>query len=173
MASEAPELLPCPFCGGEAEWKSGGPGNAFVMCKSCHATTDDGSIPRIRAAWNTRADLHQQALAEAEARGYARAVENVFDKVESLSHELAEDGCSYLDRDEALTEISALSPTPADPVVEAAIPYTPTTSQLQNVCYSMRHDYGLMTRGEQETLEFHAAEAWKAVACALAQKEGE
>jgi hypothetical protein len=49
------DLLPCPFCGGEAEWKSGGPGNAWVSCKSCPAETDDGAIPRIRDAWNTRA----------------------------------------------------------------------------------------------------------------------
>ncbi len=49
------DLLPCPFCGGEAEWKSGGPGSAWVSCKSCPAETGDGAIPRIRDAWNTRA----------------------------------------------------------------------------------------------------------------------
>ena len=72
MTSEAPELLPCPFCGGEAEWKIGGPGCAFISCKSCPAETGDGSIPRIRTAWNTRADLHQQAIAAAykDAKDY-------------------------------------------------------------------------------------------------------
>jgi len=49
------ELLPCPFCGGEAEWKTGGPGCAWVSCTKCPAETGDGSIPRITAAWNTRA----------------------------------------------------------------------------------------------------------------------
>ena len=50
------DLKPCPFCGGEAEWKSGGPGCAWVSCKKCPAETGDGSIPRIIAAWNRRAD---------------------------------------------------------------------------------------------------------------------
>ena len=54
---KAEALAPCPFCGGEAEWKSGGPGCAWISCKSCPAETGDGSIPRIAAAWNRRAAL--------------------------------------------------------------------------------------------------------------------
>ena len=50
-------LAPCPFCGGEAVWKSGGPGCAWISCKSCPAETSDGSIPRIMEAWNRRAAL--------------------------------------------------------------------------------------------------------------------
>lgn len=73
--TDATELLPCPFCGGEAEWKSGGPGCAFITCKSCPAETGDGSIPRIRVAWNTRADLHQQALDAAREEGRKQGLE--------------------------------------------------------------------------------------------------
>lgn len=63
------EILPCPFCGGKAEWKSGGPGCAWIACKSCPAETGDGSIPRIIEAWNRRAipatDARADALREA------------------------------------------------------------------------------------------------------------
>ena len=122
MTSEAPELLPCPFCGGEAEWKSGGRGCAFITCTSCPAETGDGSIPRIKAAWNTRADLHQQALEAAEARGYARAVEIAnglvgYDAREAGAIDAGEGfdlACTMF-----AEAVSALSPTPADPVAEA------------------------------------------------------
>ena len=57
LIDKAEALLPCPFCGGEAEWKSGGPGCAWISCKSCPAETSDGSIPRIMEAWNRRAAL--------------------------------------------------------------------------------------------------------------------
>ena len=56
-----------------------------------------------------------KALKEARAEGYAHAVENVFDKVESLSYEWGEDGCYYVDRDKALTEIRALAQTSTPP----------------------------------------------------------
>lgn len=191
MTSEAPELLPCPFCGGRGLMSREPDLDGFgtflsIQCVACRGRSRPKYYSRgndcpqtyqeVRDEWNTRADLHQQAiaaayddakryltgdgvyaqwdrkqyppefldwlktlaedigdscpkeadsalrqaLAEAEARGYARAVETTFDKVESLSHDWGEDGCAYIDRDEALTEIRALSPTPADPVAEAA-----------------------------------------------------
>ena len=51
------KLLPCPFCGGEAELFNGGPGRAFIMCDGCRCTSDDGTTERIVAAWNRRAPL--------------------------------------------------------------------------------------------------------------------
>lgn len=58
------ELLPCPFCGGEAELRDDGEtGYPFlVQCVDCggmtcghlHADTPFGAI----AAWNTRAEYH-------------------------------------------------------------------------------------------------------------------
>lgn len=50
------ELLPCPFCGGEAELTGFKAPEFWVWCPSCKASTDahtckGGAI----AAWNTRA----------------------------------------------------------------------------------------------------------------------
>jgi hypothetical protein len=60
----APELLPCPFCGWEAEVVSGGPGNHFIQCKGCRATSDDRHLDSAIAAWNRREAA--TALSEAE-----------------------------------------------------------------------------------------------------------
>lgn len=59
------ELLHCPFCGGEAEFRSGGYSNglgqAGVKCTDCKVSTPlkggCGEDPRVRAAdlWNRRA----------------------------------------------------------------------------------------------------------------------
>lgn len=59
------ELLPCPFCGWEAEVVSGGPGNHFIQCKGCRATSDDRHLDRAIAAWNRREAA--TALSEAKA----------------------------------------------------------------------------------------------------------
>jgi hypothetical protein len=41
-------------------------GCAFVVCMGCQAQGDDGSIERVVAKWNTRADLLTAAQARAE-----------------------------------------------------------------------------------------------------------
>jgi Lar family restriction alleviation protein len=81
--SDAPELKPCPFCGGEAEFHSLLPryDDAFVRCPNCEIDgprfggNDDreGSNAQAIAAWNTRAALREikeleAKLAESEAR---------------------------------------------------------------------------------------------------------
>lgn len=48
------QLKACPFCGGQAELAHGGPGNWFVRCTECTASTDDGGRDRAIAAWNIR-----------------------------------------------------------------------------------------------------------------------
>lgn len=57
-------LAPCPFCGGEASMRNGGPGCFFVQCDLCNATSDDGSRDRAIAVWNSRAALPSGPVTE-------------------------------------------------------------------------------------------------------------
>jgi Lar family restriction alleviation protein len=51
------ELLPCPFCGGEAE-ADGLPNYAYYMCKECGASSKTCTTEEnARAAWNRRVKL--------------------------------------------------------------------------------------------------------------------
>jgi Lar family restriction alleviation protein len=95
----APELLPCPFCGGEAHEFSSeidGDGHFIVQCKSCGAemsrwvqasmSDDYRAASQLDAvtSWNTRADLaaaqieaaRRDAWAEAMKAAAARYAEN-------------------------------------------------------------------------------------------------
>lgn len=56
-------LLPCPFCGGEAELTGFGAPEVWVWCPNCKASTDahtckGGAIE----AWNTRAERTCQLI---------------------------------------------------------------------------------------------------------------
>lgn len=56
--TDAPDLKPCPCCGGEAELRNVEMAScSYVKCKVCNLTGSDGSKDRIVAAWNTRADI--------------------------------------------------------------------------------------------------------------------
>jgi Lar family restriction alleviation protein len=67
----APELLPCPFCGGSAKVTGSRYGSARayqVMCLDCNASSgflafEEDAI----AAWNRRADIAAAAIAERDA----------------------------------------------------------------------------------------------------------
>lgn len=54
---ERPDLLPCPFCGGKAEfvphskWKKPW---GCVRCVKCGARTDDVKEPNAHEYWNVR-----------------------------------------------------------------------------------------------------------------------
>lgn len=90
--------------------------------------TERAEVLKLRA----EADLHQQALEDAEARGYARAIEEAARLcadafAEQMTMEIFEEEDSARNRESAtsmaeklLHAIRALSPTPADPVAEAA-----------------------------------------------------
>jgi Lar family restriction alleviation protein len=85
-ARGVPELLPCPFCGGEAHMRYDA--GAFAECTNdqCDATgpqrlgpvSREDDVREAIAAWNRRAALSDHPavkalVAEAEARGMERA----------------------------------------------------------------------------------------------------
>ena len=50
------ELLPCPFCGGEARIVTA-VGESWVLCNKCKATTEAHTSRQFAIdAWNRRAD---------------------------------------------------------------------------------------------------------------------
>lgn len=73
-------LKPCPFCGGEAELSNGGPGNWYVRCPTCKATSNDMAGDRAIAAWNTRAT--PEPVAPTVSPDIAGLVEKHRDRIE-------------------------------------------------------------------------------------------
>ena len=61
------DLRPCPFCGKKAKLVRGGPGNVFVQCQWCMASTDDCSKERAIERWNRRTPDPTLDLAKVEA----------------------------------------------------------------------------------------------------------
>lgn len=58
--TKTPELLPCPFCGGEAKYRDDGM-NGYVLCWECLARTDsvyswrdENWTEEVAREWNTR-----------------------------------------------------------------------------------------------------------------------
>ena len=59
--SEMPELKPCPFCGGEAEYHSH---DASIYCNDCAGGVTDWTIIKedLFEQWNNRDESHVQEL---------------------------------------------------------------------------------------------------------------
>lgn len=54
---EPTTLLPCPFCGGKAEFRSGSSTTPYIRCKECGGRTKSSrNKAKLIAAWNMRAD---------------------------------------------------------------------------------------------------------------------
>lgn len=61
MDETTDDLLPCPFCGGQARVESIGPSGGdyeatyYVQCSACQVTTDQADAPQhVIDAWNRR-----------------------------------------------------------------------------------------------------------------------
>jgi Lar family restriction alleviation protein len=51
------ELLPCPFCGGKAEFRSGSSTTPYIRCKECGGRTKSSrNRENLISVWNRRAD---------------------------------------------------------------------------------------------------------------------
>lgn len=51
------DLLPCPHCGGEAEFRDGSSTKPYIRCKSCGCRTwGSHAYDKLAAAWNRRAE---------------------------------------------------------------------------------------------------------------------
>lgn len=52
----APELLPCPFCGGTPRFMIVPPLHHHMRCDGCGARTADGGVELAFSLWNRRSD---------------------------------------------------------------------------------------------------------------------
>lgn len=51
------DLLPCPHCGGEAEFRDGSSTKPYIRCKECGCRTwGSHAYDKLVAAWNRRAE---------------------------------------------------------------------------------------------------------------------
>lgn len=87
------ELLPCPFCGGEAEINGANKYGWSVWCKKCHSNNNWGHATEQGAidAWNTRAGCKNCAALNRAAGLWAKADKRARD-LERTCRNVDEDG---------------------------------------------------------------------------------
>lgn len=57
MTDETPKMLPCPFCGGEANTVTASGSGQIIRCKSCYSYGPKRrDLPKALEAWNRRAE---------------------------------------------------------------------------------------------------------------------
>ena len=70
--SHAPELLPCPFCGGAPQY-AGYCDHTYIRCTGCGCSTEDFGKPRAVASWQMRPFV---SCAEQVKQAYERGLED-------------------------------------------------------------------------------------------------
>ena len=87
----APDLLPCPFCGGKAErielTDEDNKGGDVICCTKCQASShvEFGRKENLVSAWNTRSTPLAEALAVPEVAALVQALEQMLDDPEYWS----------------------------------------------------------------------------------------
>lgn len=88
------ELLPCPFCGGEASFERKGTPrfSTIVACDDCGARLENGEEWNHGSAWNTRAKPQD---VEGENRPVTKSMDDLLFRLEYWGNFYYEDGCKY------------------------------------------------------------------------------
>ena len=120
-----PELLPCPFCGGESVVYSVDFRN--VRCNNCWCRTEPGDADKATAEWNRRADLRRESAAT-EGAGWVSVEERLpksedavlvcagnHVKVIEIAHLDGKDWRLFDERGNALHFVTHWMPLPAPP----------------------------------------------------------
>lgn len=128
------KLMPCPFCGGEPEFRSCGH-EPFVKCGSCGCRTDWHDNQQGAAdAWNTRPAREEVSGEEVErvARALCEASSDQWRTNEGMSAQaiaiLNQDGLNNHWRHKARAAIAAMNPKPAEAASGAGEPVAWTGS---------------------------------------------
>lgn len=62
------KLLPCPFCGGKAEFRSGSSTTPYIRCRECGGRTKSSrNRANLIAAWNRRAQAIATTVGDTDA----------------------------------------------------------------------------------------------------------
>lgn len=128
MTSEAPELLPCPFCGNSNPYTDDESCRIFgrrtghnyaVACSNCEVSSlGSETLSEAITAWNTRAN--QQALDAAREEGRRMGLEEAAKWVKAGPDLPDRSHLRQSDFNKLSEEILTLIGKPADPVAEAA-----------------------------------------------------
>lgn len=140
-------LEPCPFCGSRCvTFLTGGPGNWWVQCDDCRASTDDVGHDRALELWNCRTPT-----TERPSQGVTRT-----------EHQPV--AWRWRDADENRWYLESIAPTEPDSEIEVQPLYTadfsPTDEQLEAWAQMLDWDTGLTVKDEVKQLRRLLQHIW-------------